>query len=109
MQAAEPMIDDWIEIGALTDIPRLGSRIVNAPDGDIAIFRNSRDEVFALLNKCPHRGGPLSEGILSGHTVTCPLHNWRIQLVSGEAVAPDKGCVPIYPVKIENGTIYIQL
>lgn len=109
MRNAEQLESGWLEIGELADIPKLGARIVQAPDGEIAVFRSSSDEVFAVLNRCPHKGGPLSEGILSGHNVTCPLHNWRIQLETGEAVAPDVGCVPVYPVKVENGLIYLNL
>ena len=109
MQNAEQLNNDWLEIGALEAIPKRGARIVKAPDGDIAVFRSSGDEVFAVLNRCPHKGGPLSEGLLSGHTITCPLHNWRIELESGEAVAPDIGCVPVYPVKVEAGLIYLSL
>lgn len=109
MRNAEQLESNWLEIGELADIPKLGARIVQAPDGEIAVFRSSSDEVFAVLNRCPHKGGPLSEGILSGHNVTCPLHNWRIQLETGEAIAPDVGCVPVYPVKVENGLIYLNL
>lgn len=103
------MSDNWIEVGKVNDVPQLGSRVVQSPEGDIAIFRNSDDEVFALRNKCPHKGGPLSEGIVSGRRVTCPLHNWVMELESGSAVAPDVGCAPAYPVKIEGESIYLSL
>ena len=96
----------WIEVGHLDDIPRLGARVVRAPHGDIAVFRAADDHVFALRDKCPHKGGPLSQGIVHGHKVTCPLHNWHIDLQSGTAVAPDVGCTCVYPVRIENGVIY---
>ncbi|MCC9000226.1 MAG: nitrite reductase small subunit NirD, partial [Candidatus Contendobacter sp.] len=79
---------DWHEIGELDDIPRLGSRVVNTPYGDVAIFRAADDQVFALRDRCPHKGGPLSQGIVYGHRVTCPLHNWVLELDSGQAVAP---------------------
>jgi len=69
------MHNDWIEVGRLEDIPRLGARVIKRPEGDIAVFRTRDDEVFALLNRCPHKGGPLSEGIVYGRTVACPLHN----------------------------------
>ncbi len=98
----------WIEVGRLDDIPRLGARVVRAPDGDIAVFRADDDRVFALRDKCPHKGGPLSQGIVHGHKVTCPLHNWHIELHSGTAVAPDVGCTGVYPVRIENGVIYLS-
>lgn len=97
----------WIEIGKLEDIPRLGSRIVRTELGDIAVFRNAQDEVFALRDRCPHKGGPLSQGIVHGRRVTCPLHNWVIELESGEAVAPDVGCAKHYPVKLEAGRVLL--
>lgn len=100
---------DWIEVGKIDDIPRLGSRVVKRAEGDIAVFRNSEDEIFALLNRCPHKGGPLSEGIVYGKTVTCPMHNWCIGLNNGEAVAPDEGCAPTYPVKIEGNTVFLSM
>ncbi len=109
MQAAEKLIEEWIEVGKLEDIPPLGARVVSTRHGDIAVFRNDNDEVFALLDKCPHKGGPLSQGIVHGRQVTCPLHNWGMHLDSGEAVAPDRGCVPRYPVRIEDGALYLSL
>lgn len=100
---------DWIEIGQLDDIPKLGARVVKTADGDIAVFRAADDHVFALLDECPHKGGPLSQGIVHGHKVTCPLHNWVIELGSGEAMAPDEGCARGYSVKVEAGTISLNL
>ena len=100
---------DWIEIGTLDDIPKLGARVVNTVDGDIAVFRTADDEVFALRDKCPHKGGPLSQGIVHGKRVTCPLHNWVIELDSGEAVAPDEGCAGRCEVKLEGGTIFLSV
>lgn len=99
----------WIEVGTLEDIPRMGSRVIDGPDGDIAIFRNSEDEIFALRDQCPHKQGPLSQGIVHDRTVTCPLHNWRIELDTGNAKAPDEGCTGKYPVQLEAGKILIQL
>jgi len=103
------MNENWIEVGKLTDIPRLGARIVQSPEGEIALFRNADDEVFALRNQCPHKGGPLAEGIVAGHRVTCPLHNWRIELESGSAMAPDVGCTPSFPIRLEGAAIYLSL
>jgi nitrite reductase (NADH) small subunit len=100
-------MSDWITIGRLEDIPKLGSRVVTTADGDIAVFRTSDDQVFALRDHCPHMGGPLSQGMVYGHTVACPLHNWSIDLETGEAVAPDKGCSHRYAVKVEGGEIAI--
>lgn len=102
-------MSDWIEVGKLEDIPPLGARVVRWGEREIAVFRNSDDEVFALLNQCPHKGGPLSEGIVHGRRVTCPLHNWNIELDCGAVVSPDQGCVPSYPVKMEDGKILLSL
>ncbi|MDY6978730.1 MAG: nitrite reductase small subunit NirD [Pseudomonadota bacterium] len=102
-------MSDWIVIGQIDDIPKLGSRVIATAEGDVAVFRTSDDQVFALLDQCPHKGGPLSQGMVYGHAVACPLHNWSIDLASGEAVAPDEGCTNSYPVKVENGTISIAI
>ena len=99
----------WIEIGRLEDIPRLGARVVRRPERNVAIFRTATDQVFALEDRCPHKGGPLSQGIVHGCRVTCPLHNMVIELESGVAVAPDEGVAAKVPVKIESGRIFLQL
>lgn len=100
---------DWIEIGTLEEIPKLGARVIETKDGDIAVFRTADDEVFALRDECPHKQGPLSQGIVHGKKVACPMHDWKINLESGEAVAPDEGCAASYPVKNENGKIMLSL
>ncbi len=97
----------WTRIATLDDIPRLGARVVRTDTTDIALFRTSSDQVFALRDQCPHKGGPLSQGIVHGGTVTCPLHNWKIDLASGEAQGPDEGCAHSFPVKVEKGVIYL--
>jgi nitrite reductase (NADH) small subunit len=102
-------MSSWIEIGALKDIPRLGSRVVRTAGGNIAVFRTEDDEVFALDDRCPHKGGPLSQGIVHNRRVTCPLHNFVIELESGRAVAPDEGCTHAYPVKVENGIVWLSV
>ena len=102
-------MSNWIEIVALTDIPKLGSRVVKTNTANIALFRTSDDQVFALRDECPHKGGPLSQGIVHGTSVTCPLHNWKIDLSSGEALSPDQGCTNVFPAKVENGMVYISL
>ena len=112
MQQAEKMMieeGEWIEVGVLSDIPRLGARVVRTADGDIAIFRTSDDEVFALRDKCPHKGGPLSQGIVHGRKVACPLHDWKIHLDSGLAVAPDEGCAARFPVRLEGEVVFLSL
>ena len=98
---------DWIRVCALEEIPRLGARTLPAPKGEIAVFRCSDDSVFAVLNRCPHRQGPLSEGIVHGHAVTCPLHSWVVDLENGEAVAPDIGCAPKVPVRVTDGVVFL--
>jgi nitrite reductase (NADH) small subunit len=102
-------MSNWIEIAALEDIPRLGARVIRTDTADIAVFRTSSDQVFALKDECPHRKGPLSQGIVHDNTVTCPLHNWKIDLASGKAKAPDEGCTNSYPVKVENGRVFLGL
>ena len=100
---------NWLDICDLNEINPLGSRIVAGPKGDIAIFRTADDQVFALDDRCPHKGGPLSQGLIYGKRVACPLHNWQIDLESGEALAPDVGCTHKYPVKLENGRVLLAL
>lgn len=100
----------WIEICGIEDIPRQGARVVaTAARGDIALFRALDGAVFAVEDRCPHKGGPLSQGIVHGHAVTCPLHNWVIDLASGEAMAPDRGCVRRIPVRVEDGRVLLAL
>ncbi|MCY7304708.1 MAG: nitrite reductase small subunit NirD [Rhodoferax sp.] len=98
----------WKPICAVDDIPRLGARRVARPVGmDIANFRNDQDQVFALLDRCPHKGGPLSQGIVFGTSVACPLHNWTIGLHNGSAQAPDVGCTQPFQVKVEGGVVHL--
>jgi nitrite reductase (NADH) small subunit len=102
------MIADWIDIGPLAAIPVRGSRTVPVQGGEeIALFRTFDDRVFALVNRCPHKQGPLSQGIVHGHAVTCPLHNWRISLETGEALGEDRGCTPTIPVKVDGGRVLV--
>lgn len=99
----------WIEVCPLEDIPRLGARVVKTDTVDIAVFRTAEDEVFALRDRCPHKGGPLSQGIVYDRRVACPLHNWVIALETGEATGPDTGCTAHYPVRVENKIVYLSL
>ncbi len=99
----------WIEVGALADIPRLGARVVRVGNERIAVFRTAADEVFALADRCPHKGGPLSQGIVYGRKVACPLHNLSVHLDSGEAVAPDEGCTQRYRVDVRAGRVYLDV
>jgi nitrite reductase (NADH) small subunit len=104
------LAEGWTDVGRLDDIPRRGARRVRGPGGDfpIAVFRTAEDRVFALVDRCPHRGGPLSEGIVQGCAVACPLHGWVIHLDTGEAEAPDEGRVPVVAVKLEGGRIWLS-
>lgn len=97
----------WIAIGHVSDIPQRGARCIKTPHGKIAVFRTSDDRVFAIDDHCPHKGGPLSEGIVHGASVTCPLHNWVISLETGKALGADEGSVRTIPLKTEGDTIYI--
>ncbi len=98
----------WKTICRLEDIPVLGARVVASRQGDIAIFRTADDEIFAMHDKCPHKGGPLSQGIVHGRQVTCPLHGWKIELESGEAVAPDVGCAGRFEVRLVDGRVMLR-
>jgi nitrite reductase (NADH) small subunit len=99
----------WTPICRIEDIPVLGSRRVARDTGmDVAVFRNDSDQVFALLDRCPHKGGPLSQGIVFGTSVACPLHNWNIGLCDGQAQAPDNGCTPSFEVKLIAGVVHLK-
>ena len=99
----------WTAICSVTDILPLGARRVTRPQGmAVALFRTADDRVFALLDRCPHKGGPLSQGIVFGNAVACPLHNWSIQLADGNARAPDEGCTPTFAVKVEAGQVFLD-
>ena len=100
---------DWLKICALDEIPRLGSRVVEGEHGRIAVFRTGDDEVFALEDRCPHRGGPLSQGIVCGKHVTCPMHGWNVALREGRALAPDVGETATFPARVEDGVVFIQI
>jgi nitrite reductase [NAD(P)H] small subunit len=99
----------WTRVGTLDDIPRLGSRVVRTPGEDIAVFRTADDRVFAMHDHCPHKQGKLSQGIVHGTSVTCPLHNWVIGLDDGIAKHPDEGCVRTIPVKLEGRDIMLAV
>jgi nitrite reductase (NADH) small subunit len=102
-------MSEWTPICRIEDIPVLGSRRVARSQGlDVAVFRNDAGEVFALLDRCPHKGGPLSQGIVFGTSVACPLHNWTIGLCTGQAAAPDEGCTPKFAVKVEDGQVSLN-
>jgi nitrite reductase (NADH) small subunit len=102
-------MEQWIDICAVTDIPVLGARVVERKvGGNIAVFRNGAEQVFALLDRCPHKGGPLSQGIVFGDRVACPLHNWSIGLVDGTAALPDEGCTTAFTTRVDAGRVYLD-
>jgi nitrite reductase (NADH) small subunit len=100
---------DWFDIGNVTDIPPRGARCVVTPRGRIGVFRTADDRIFAIEDHCPHKGGPLSQGIVHGASVTCPLHNWVFSLETGEAQGPDEGAVRTIPVRIVDGRLSLGL
>ncbi|MEO5706090.1 MAG: nitrite reductase small subunit NirD [Alteraurantiacibacter sp.] len=107
------MIGKWLDIGPTTQIEPGTARTLPVAGGpgdekrEIAVFHTMRNEFYALVNKCPHKQGPLSQGIVHGDTVSCPLHNWRISLRTGEAQGDDKGCTPTIPLKVDNGRLFL--
>jgi nitrite reductase (NADH) small subunit len=109
MNAPIKTLNLWIDVGAVTDIPRRGARRVATPLGDIAVFRTGDGQIFALRDQCPHKQGPLSEGIVHGTSVTCPLHAWNIDLATGHPTGADagKGCAPTVGVRVEDGRILL--
>ena len=99
----------WMDIGPLEDIPARGARVVRTRHGCVAVFRTAAGEVFALEDRCPHRGGPLSEGIVHGTSVTCPLHNWVISLETGQAGGADEGRVATWAARVEEGRVLLDI
>jgi nitrite reductase (NADH) small subunit len=100
---------DWISVCRVEDIPLLGARRVARERGSaVAVFRTADERVFALLDRCPHKGGPLSQGIVAGDGVACPLHNWTIGLADGCARAPDAGCTPRFALRVEDGQVFLD-
>ena len=102
-------LSQWTPVCRVEDIPVLGARTVRRPVGlDVAIFRNAEGGVFALLDRCPHKGGPLSQGIVFDERVACPLHNWTIGLTDGCAQAPDEGCTPRFALRVVDGVVHLH-
>jgi nitrite reductase (NADH) small subunit len=105
-----PVSENWQPVCRVEDIPVLGARRVARVGSatPIAVFRNAQGQVFALLDQCPHKGGPLSQGIVFGDSVACPLHNWTIGLADGCAKAPDEGCTQRFTCKVEGGQVLLE-
>lgn len=102
------MLGEWLDVGGVDDVPVRGARTIATGQGNIAVFKAADGTLFALWDRCPHRGGPLSQGIVHGHAVTCPLHNWVISLATGSAEGADTGCVRKVPLKVEGGRICLS-
>ncbi len=102
------MIGEWLDIGPVMQIAPGHARTMPVQGGEeIAIFHTWEGQFYALVNKCPHKHGPLSQGIVHGTEVTCPLHSWKISLKTGEAQGDDKGCVPTIPIRVDAGRLYL--
>ena len=99
---------NWMDIGAIDDIPLRGARIIKTAMGCVALFRTGLDEVFATSDRCPHKGGPLSEGIVHGKSITCPLHSWVFSLETGQAQGADKGQIATFAVQVSHGRILLD-
>ncbi|HET7131680.1 MAG TPA: nitrite reductase small subunit NirD [Gammaproteobacteria bacterium] len=99
----------WLDVGPVASLPARGARVVRVGDASIAVFRTSAGQVYALHDRCPHRGGPLSQGIVHGDRVTCPLHDWVIDLTTGRATGADEGSTPAFAVRIEGGRVHIEV
>ena len=99
----------WVDVGPLDGLPARGARVVRVGGVSIAVFRTGSDQVYALRDQCPHRGGPLSQGIVHGERVTCPLHDWIIDLASGAATGVDEGCTATYKTRVTNGHVALEL
>ena len=103
------VVGEWLDIGPVDQLPALGARTLPVRGGEeIAIFHTATGDVYALVNKCPHKQGPLSQGIVFGETVACPLHNWSIGLADGCAKSPDVGCTVPFTVKVEAGRVHLD-
>ena len=105
MEMSQPI---WLHVCDIDAIPRLGTRVLPHPDGNIALFRTEGDKVFALRDQCPHKGGALSQGIVHGERVTCPLHAWNIDLATGQACAPDVGCAQRFAVRLVGSDVLLS-
>lgn len=99
----------WHDVGAVDEVPLRGARVVKTPAGPVALFRTADGSFFAIEDRCPHKAGPLSQGIVHGRSVTCPLHNLVIDLTNGKADAPEGGCVATFPVRTEGERILLDL
>ena len=107
-------MSNWVKVAPFEDVPKLGARVVRTTNSEgnaleIGVFRLEDDRIFAINNKCPHKAGPLSQGIVYGDKVACPMHSWKISLVTGKAEEPDVGETACFNTKVEDGFVYLEL
>lgn len=102
-------VSTLIKIGTIDEFQVNIGKLVEIEDHAIAVFRLADRKFNAVENRCPHKGGPLAEGIVSGDYVFCPLHDWKIDLKDGNVQAPDHGCVKKFDVTIEGEEVFITL
>jgi nitrite reductase (NADH) small subunit len=101
----------WIRVTALENIPAREGRAVQIGDREIAIF-NLGDRLLATSNRCPHKSGPLCDGIVTGNSVVCPLHAWKVSLVDGSVERPSsekERCIETYPVRVDEGVVVVAV
>ncbi len=101
------LVSEWLRVCTVREIPRQGSRVIDLAGTAVAVFRTAKDEIHAIEDRCPHKGGPLSQGIVIDDRVACPLHGWLIRLDTGHACAPDEGCARRYRIKVEQDELFI--
>lgn len=101
------VMPEWLPVCAVQEIPRQGARVIDLDGTAVAVFRTAQDEIHAIEDRCPHRGGPLSQGIVFDNRVACPLHGWLIRLDTGHACAPDEGCARRYRIKVDEDAVFI--
>ncbi|WP_425098727.1 nitrite reductase small subunit NirD [Tropicibacter sp. S64] len=98
----------WIDVADINDIPLPGARVVKTPLGCIGLFRTGEAQLYAASNTCPHKGGPLSEGIVHGTSVTCPLHNMVFDLNTGQSKGTDEGAIQTFPVRLDGTRVLLD-
>jgi nitrite reductase (NADH) small subunit len=103
-------VPQWIRVTRCESVPLREGRALTLAGREIAIF-NLGDRFVATDNRCPHQGGPLCDGIVSGDTVVCPLHAWKVRLDSGvvERPASQAACVTTYPTRVSDGVVWLGL
>jgi nitrite reductase (NADH) small subunit len=100
----------WLQVCTLHELSRAGVRTLALPELNVAVFRLADGRVFAIEDRCPHRGARLSAGVIyDADKIACLDHGWGIRLADGEAEAPEQGCVLTFPVKVEDGLVFVLI